>query len=104
MSQQPKPPSPMRLSLKIAVVLRCSAADCLETFESAELPLVMRSVEGVVTVDRAELSAAAPAGWKLGSMRPRGLGLFVGPNQGSPLDVEPMPVCFCPTHNPEAGR
>lgn len=94
-----KPPRPLSLSIRIPVMVRCSFPECLSTTDVDALPLQIVDVSAPPIVDRAELAASLPAGWKVGSMRPMGMGLFL--KDGPPPDARPMPVCFCPAHNPE---
>jgi hypothetical protein len=88
----------LRLDVMIPTRVRCSAPDCLEHAELPSLPLIVPDVGAVPRVDRAEVAVGLPAGWKVGSMVPRGAGLFLG---DQPVKAEPVPVAFCPTHNPE---
>ena len=88
-------PNPLRLSLAIAVAVRCSGGDCLEAVDLTHLPLLMPTVASPLMLDRRELAAALPAGWKVGALRPVGMGLVLP--DGPPPDAVPMPVVFCPT-------
>lgn len=99
---EPMPPSPLRLTLKIPVMVRCSAADCIAAVDVDGLPLAMPDVGAPPIIDRGELAASLPSGWRVGAMRPLGVGLIL--DGGPPPDARPMPVCFCPEHAPKERR
>lgn len=97
-----KPPSPMRLTIQIPIVVTCSGAECGATHQLPGLPLVVEAVDAAPIVDRREVARALPPDWKVGAMRPIGVGLFL--KDGPPPDAKPMPVVFCPACGARQGR
>jgi hypothetical protein len=93
--------NPLRLDVMIPIRVRCSAPDCTAHAELPSLPLTQPALGAPLELDRAEVAAGLPAGWKSGSMRPRGRGLIL---DGAMNNDPPVPVAFCAEHNPERGR
>lgn len=94
-------PAPFRFDLMVPIRVRCSAPDCLESAELPTFPMLVFATDGIPSIDRAEVAAGLPTGWKVGAMIPQ-TPLVQMPNQPSmPPGLRPMPVAFCPTHNPE---
>lgn len=84
-------PQPLRLIVGVPVLVNCSS--CNATAHLLGLPLEVLSVDGSPTIDRRALAGELPD-WKVGAMRPLGVGLIL--KDGPPLDAKPMPVAFCP--------
>lgn len=84
-------PQPLRLVVGVSVMVHCSS--CNATAGIVGLPIEMLTIDGQPTIDRRALAGALPD-WKVGAMRPLGVGLIL--KDGPPLDAKPMPVAFCP--------
>lgn len=86
-------PRPLRLTLEIPTRVHCSSCSAHYVISSG-LPLELLAVDAPPTVDRRELARQLPQDWKVGAMKPLGMGLVL--KDGPPLDAKPMPVAFCP--------
>ncbi len=84
------PPRAMSLTIKVPVVVHCSA--CTAEHEVGELPLEVRAATSPPIVDRVRLGAALPVGWKIGTLGRSRLALDAPANPS-----DPVPVVFCPT-------
>lgn len=85
-------PQPLRLVVGVSVMVHCSI--CNATAGIVGLPIEMLTIDEPPTIDRRALAGALPQDWKVGAMKPLGMGLVL--KGGPPLDAKPMPVAFCP--------